>query len=88
MLKNFFLRKPLHAPSAEQEGGAHTLRRHLGSLNLVTIGIGAIIGAGIFVITGQAAAEFAGPAIVFSTPSSSPLSSASSRASATQNSPP
>ena len=33
-------------------------------MNLVTLGIGAIIGAGIFVITGQAAAQFAGPAIV------------------------
>lgn len=48
------------------ETGEHSLRRALGPVNLVTLGIGAIIGAGIFVITGQAAAQFAGPAIVIS----------------------
>jgi|ERR1051326_1760759 APA family basic amino acid/polyamine antiporter len=49
-----------------QETGEHSLRRALGPLNLLTLGIGAIIGAGIFVITGQAAAQFAGPAILYS----------------------
>src|ERR1700688_1757949 len=49
-----------------EETGEHSLRRALGPVNLVTLGIGAIIGAGIFVITGQAAAQFAGPAIVIS----------------------
>ena len=49
-----------------QETGEHSLRRALGPLNLLTLGIGAIIGAGIFVITGQAAAQFAGPAILLS----------------------
>jgi APA family basic amino acid/polyamine antiporter len=44
----------------------HSLRRALGPLNLTTLGIGAVIGAGIFVLTGQAAAKYAGPAIVFS----------------------
>src|SRR6201988_4707871 len=48
------------------ETGEHCLKRALGPINLVTLGIGAIIGAGIFVITGQAAAQFAGPAIVIS----------------------
>ena len=43
-----------------------TLRRALGPLNLTTLGIGAIIGAGIFVLTGTAAAQYAGPAIVYS----------------------
>lgn len=43
-----------------------SLRRALGPLNLTTLGIGAIIGAGIFVLTGQAAANYAGPGIVFS----------------------
>jgi APA family basic amino acid/polyamine antiporter len=67
MVKGFFIRKPLNAKSAElEESPKGGLRRHLGSLQLVTIGIGAIIGAGIFVITGQAAAEFAGPAVVLS----------------------
>src|SRR5919199_1908072 len=51
---------------AAGEGEAHTLRRALGALNLTTLGIGAIIGAGIFVLTGTAAARYAGPAIVFS----------------------
>src|SRR5947199_10565070 len=46
--------------------GQHTLRRALGALNLTTLGIGAIIGAGIFVLTGTAAAQYAGPAIVLS----------------------
>ena len=46
--------------------GAHSLKRVLGPLNLVTLGIGAIIGTGIFVLTGQAAAQYAGPAIVLS----------------------
>jgi APA family basic amino acid/polyamine antiporter len=46
--------------------GQHTLRRALGALNLTTLGIGAIIGAGIFVLTGTAAAQYAGPGIVFS----------------------
>jgi APA family basic amino acid/polyamine antiporter len=45
---------------------AHSLRRALGALNLTTLGIGAIIGAGIFVLTGTAAANYAGPAIVYS----------------------
>src|SRR4051794_32013237 len=43
-----------------------SLKRALGPLNLTALGIGGIIGAGIFVLTGQAAANFAGPAIVLS----------------------
>jgi APA family basic amino acid/polyamine antiporter len=59
--------KPLNVLMQEaQETGEHSLRRALGPINLLTLGIGAIIGAGIFVITGQAAAQFAGPAILFS----------------------
>src|SRR6201988_693049 len=46
--------------------GEHSLKRALGPINLITLGIGAIIGAGIFVLTGTAAAQFAGPAIVIS----------------------
>ena len=46
--------------------GAHTLKRSLGALNLITLGIGAIIGAGIFVLTGTAAATAAGPAVSLS----------------------
>jgi APA family basic amino acid/polyamine antiporter len=48
------------------EEGKHTLKRSLSALNLITLGIGAIIGAGIFVLTGQAAANNAGPAVSLS----------------------
>src|ERR1700678_1794964 len=48
------------------EQGEHTLKRSLGALNLITLGIGAVIGAGIFVLTGQAAAKYAGPAVALS----------------------
>jgi APA family basic amino acid/polyamine antiporter len=57
--------KPLSLLMAEaHESGEHSLKRALGPLNLITLGIGAIIGAGIFVLTGSAAAQYAGPAIV------------------------
>lgn len=46
-----------------QADGEHALKRSLGPLNLITLGIGAVIGAGIFVLTGQAAAIHAGPAV-------------------------
>ncbi|PYT56149.1 MAG: amino acid permease [Acidobacteria bacterium] len=49
-----------------EETGEHSLKRALGPVNLVTLGIGAIIGAGIFVLTGSAAALYAGPAIMLS----------------------
>jgi APA family basic amino acid/polyamine antiporter len=67
MSSSLFVRKRLDTLIAEtSEDGAGTLRRTLGPVNLVSLGIGAIIGAGIFVITGTAAAQFAGPAIVLS----------------------
>jgi len=51
----------------QQEAGTDVgLKRVLSATDLVAIGIGAIVGAGIFVLTGQAAANYAGPAIVFS----------------------
>src|SRR5258705_11191684 len=46
--------------------GEHSLKRALGPVNLITLGIGAVIGAGIFVLTGSAAALYAGPAIMLS----------------------
>src|SRR5437588_6043239 len=59
--------KPLDAILSEaEEHGKHSLKRALGPVHLVSLGIGAIIGAGIFVLTGQAAAKYAGPAIVLS----------------------
>ena len=62
---SLFLRKDLSALQAEVASD-QSLKRALGSINLVALGIGAIIGAGIFVLTGQAAANYAGPAIVYS----------------------
>ncbi len=59
--------KPLDTILTEsREEGEHALKRALGPTNLITLGIGAIIGAGIFVLTGAAAAQYAGPAIVLS----------------------
>jgi basic amino acid/polyamine antiporter, APA family len=49
-----------------QETGEHTLKKTLSSLDLTMLGIGAIIGTGIFVLTGQAAGKHAGPAVVIS----------------------
>lgn len=66
-MANLLATKPLESLLAEsKEEGTHTLRRALGPVNLVTLGIGAIVGAGIFVLTGAAAAKYAGPAIVLS----------------------
>lgn len=66
MAKNLlFITKPLPQLFSESKD-ATGLKRSLTSLNLTTLGIGAIIGAGIFVLTGQAAAQYAGPAIVIS----------------------
>jgi APA family basic amino acid/polyamine antiporter len=59
--KHLFLRKPLG-----HDQGHGVLVRHLKLHHLVSVGIGSIIGAGIFVITGQAAALYAGPAITLS----------------------
>ena len=50
----------------ESAGGEHQLKRTLGPVNLIALGIGAIIGAGLFALTPKAAHENAGPAVVFS----------------------
>ena len=64
---NLWATKSITALRAEADAaGERTLRRALGPLNLITLGIGAIIGAGIFVLTGQAAALYAGPAVPLS----------------------
>ena len=62
---SLFRTKPISALLAQSEG-THGLKRVLGPMNLVALGIGAIIGTGIFVLTGQAAAANAGPGIVVS----------------------
>jgi APA family basic amino acid/polyamine antiporter len=62
-----FHTKPLSRLLEEaSESGSHTLRRSLGAVNLVAIGVGVIIGAGLFSLTGVAAANYSGPAVTLS----------------------
>lgn len=61
---SLFRRKPV--ADLQLEARSDTLKRAIGAGNLTALGVGAIIGAGIFVLTGQAAAKYAGPAIVYS----------------------
>jgi APA family basic amino acid/polyamine antiporter len=63
---SLFATKSIDRIRAEATENEHGLKRVLGAGDLVTLGIGAIIGTGIFVLTGQAAAAHAGPAIVLS----------------------
>ncbi len=66
-MSDFLARKPLDMIRSEAEGSdEHSLKRCLGATNLVALGIGAIIGTGIFVLTGSVAAQHSGPAIVLS----------------------
>lgn len=66
-MRDLFVRKPLELLIAESaEEGEQTLKRVLGPWALTALGIGAIIGAGIFVLTGEAAYRNAGPAVVLS----------------------
>jgi len=62
---NLFVKKPIGTLLAECEQG-HALKRSLSAMSLVALGIGAIIGAGIFTLTGVAASTHAGPAMVYS----------------------
>ena len=65
MANPLFTRKPLQM-LLEEARGENRLRRVLGPVQLTSLGVGAIIGAGIFVSTGKAAAETAGPATMIS----------------------
>lgn len=66
-MPDLMAKKPLNIIMREaEEGGEHSLRRALGPTNLISLGIGAIIGTGIFVLTGTASAMHAGPAIILS----------------------
>ena len=62
---DLFRRKSVTALQAEAAGD-HSLKRALGPVNLTALGIGAIIGTGIFVLTGTVAAQNAGPAVILS----------------------
>ena len=63
---SIFATKSIEAITREQTGHGAGLKRVLGPAQLTMLGVGAIIGTGIFVLTGQAAAANAGPAIVIS----------------------
>ncbi len=64
---SLMVKKSVASLSGETEGaGTHALKRVLGRMDLILLGIGAVIGAGIFVLTGQTAGANAGPAIVLS----------------------
>ncbi len=64
MLKQLLSTK--HPQASQADADSLQLHRTLGPWGLTALGIGAVIGGGIFVITGQAAAEHAGPAIILS----------------------
>jgi len=66
MANRYLLRKPTEAFAADLEGRGGSLRRALGPIDLVLLGIGCIIGTGIFVLTGVAAVNHAGPAVIAS----------------------
>ena len=66
MPNQLFATKSIKKLQAEAEANEHGLQRALTAKNLTALGVGAIIGAGIFVLTGQAAAQYAGPGIVIS----------------------
>jgi len=59
-------RKPVAEIMKSGDAEGHQLSRALGPFSITAMGIGAIIGAGIFVLTGTAAAQYAGPGIMLS----------------------
>ncbi len=66
MASKLFRTKPLGRLLEDTEGDGHRLRRALGPFDLVALGIGCIIGVGIFVLPGVEAANHAGPGIILS----------------------
>jgi basic amino acid/polyamine antiporter, APA family len=65
-MANIWAKKPLAQLAAETAPESNKLKPTLGKFNLIMLGVGGIIGAGLFVMTGQQAAMHAGPAIVIS----------------------
>src|SRR6476659_2918367 len=65
MASNLFARKPLSMLLSE-EAGENRLRRVLGPVQLTALGVGAVIGTGIFILTGVAAHDRTGPALMLS----------------------
>lgn len=64
MFRSMFAIKPIE--TLHREAAGNGLKRHLGALDLVMLGVGVVVGAGIFVVTGRAAAVNAGPAVTLS----------------------
>ncbi len=65
-MADLFRRKSIPHLIEESHSGEHTLKRTLGSVALIALGIGAIIGAGLFVRTAAAAGSHAGPGVIYS----------------------
>ena len=65
-MRSIFAKKTVEQILAESEGGEHKLKRTLNVWSLIAIGIGCIIGTGIFVLTGKVAIENSGPGIMLS----------------------
>ena len=67
MRRNALLRvKPVDLILKQSENQEHGLKRTLGAVSITLLGIGAIVGTGIFVLTGVAAAKYAGPGLILS----------------------
>lgn len=66
MFKDLFIRKTLAELEEQADSNNNLLKRHLTATNLTLLGVGCVIGAGIFVLTGTAAALHAGPAVALS----------------------
>ena len=66
MFKDLFIRKTLAELEIEADSNHNSLKRNLTATNLTLLGVGCVIGAGIFVLTGTAAALHAGPAVALS----------------------
>lgn len=66
MKYSLFKVKPFEQLMREANSDSSGLKRALSATNLIFLGIGAIIGAGIFVLTGEVSANYAGPAIILS----------------------
>jgi len=66
MFNDLFIRKTLAELEIQADSNHNSLKRHLTATNLTLLGVGCVIGAGIFVLTGTAAALHAGPAVALS----------------------
>ena len=65
-MSQILARKTIEQSIADTEEPTHSLRKRLGPLDLTVFGVGVVIGTGIFVLTGEAAATSAGPAVSIS----------------------